>query len=115
MATANIICVEGSDLDGAPSAILRIDNRGSVGSLEADLIACFTALSSVPGDPGELAAAVCTFYDTTMSTVDVSVAMEADWDVSTMVMLSTERSGGMPVGQVLIPSTGDVSPLDLGV
>ena len=114
MATASIICLADTDLDGAGVAIINIDNRGSVSSLETDLRACFDS-GTVPADPGRLSAFICSFYETSMSTVDPSVAMEADWDASAMVMLSTARSSGMPVGQVLIPSSGDVSPLDLGV
>ena len=115
MSSAAIICVAEPDVNGTAAAIINIDNRGSVGSLETDLRACFDAMSTVPDSPGELAAQICAYYATSMGTVDPSVSFFAGDDVATMVMLSTERAGGMPVGQILFPASGDIQPLDLGV
>ena len=112
MSSAAIICIEEADVNGTYAAIFNIDNRGSVASLESDLRACFDA-GSVPNSPGRLCAFIAAWYEA-HATVNPSVSFDAGGDVATMVMLSTERANGMPVGQVLFPASGDIQPLDLG-
>ena len=114
MATASIIL--NTDAQNA-LAVVRLDNRGSAASLEADLGEFFASLGTIPlDDPPRLGALLCDWYGLSRSTVKASVPTEPDYDDTTHALLncSAADAEGRPVGELLTPSSGDVSPLSYG-